>query len=158
MTNNNLETQDSFDRDAFLREVSKTWLGIKHHMHLRILERIRQEDAASLSQCSVLGNICSQTGVTVKKIATYLGITSPAATQIVRELESQDLLKKVPNPEDSRSAFLIPTPAGKKLLTKTEKIFGSEFEKMLAALTDEELTTYAKLNNKIAKSVYDNKK
>lgn len=126
-------------------------------MHLRILERVREEDAASLSQCSVLGNICTHTGVTVKKIASYLGITSPAATQIVRELESQDLLKKVPNPDDSRSAFLVPTTAGKKLLAKTEKIFGSEFEKLLAVLTDEELDQYAKLNNKIAQSFYDNK-
>ncbi len=157
MTNKKPETQTPLKRDGILREISQTWLGIKHHMHLRILERVRDEDAASLSQCSVLGNICSHANVTVKKIATYLGITSPAATQIVRELESQDLLKKVPNPDDSRSAFLIPTPAGKKLLAKTEKIFGSEFEKMLAVLSDEELAQYAELNNKIAKSFHDNK-
>lgn len=157
MTVNKTETPKEQIRDEVLREISQTWLGIKHHMHLRILERTREKGTASLSQCSVLGNICSHANVTVKKIASYLGVTSPAATQIVRELESQNLLKKVPNPGDSRSAFLVPTIAGKKLLTKTEKIFGSEFEKLLAALTDEELATYAKLNNKISQSFYDNK-
>jgi DNA-binding MarR family transcriptional regulator len=157
MSHKKAETQTPLNRDGVLREISQTWLGIKHHMHLRILERVREEGTASLSQCSVLGNICSHADVTVKKIATYLGVTSPAATQIVRELESQNLLKKVPNPEDSRSAFLVPTTAGKKLLSKTEKIFGSEFEKLLSVLDDEELAVYAKLNNKISKSFYDNK-
>lgn len=142
-------------RADLLRQISQSWLGIKHHMHVRISERAKEDDVASLSQCSVLGSICSHTGVTVKKIATYLGVTSPAATQIVRELESQDLLKKVPNPHDSRSAFLLPTPAGKKLLAKTEKMFNAEFEKMLAALSDEELAEYARLNSKIAQSFYD---
>jgi DNA-binding MarR family transcriptional regulator len=157
MTKNSKETPPHQNRDGVLRDISQTWLGIKHHMHLRILERVREKGTASLSQCSVLGNICSHADVTVKRIASYLGVTSPAATQIVRELESQNLLKKVPNPEDSRSAFLIPTTAGKKLLNKTEKIFSSEFEKLLTVLTDEELALYAKLNNKIAQSFYDNK-
>lgn len=124
-------------------------------MHVRISERAKEEGAASLSQCSVLGNICVHTGVTVKRIASYLGVTSPAATQIVKELELQELLKKVPNPDDSRSTFLLPTAAGKKKLAKTEKLFNAEFEKLLAALTDEELADYARLNNKIAQSFYD---
>jgi DNA-binding MarR family transcriptional regulator len=143
------------DRSEVLREISQSWLGIKQHMHVRISERAKEDGVASLSQCSVLGSICSHTGVTVKRIASYLGVTSPAATQIVRELEAQELLKKVPNPDDSRSAFLLPTVAGKRLLAKTEKMFNAEFEKLLAALTDEELAEYARLNSKIAKSFYD---
>jgi len=122
---------------------------------VRISERAKGEGMASISQCSVLGNICVHTGVTVKRIASYLGVTSPAATQIVRELEAQALLTKVPNPADSRSAFLLPTAAGKRLLAKTEKVFNAEFEKLLAVLTDEELADYARLNNKIAQSFYD---
>jgi DNA-binding MarR family transcriptional regulator len=118
-------------RGVTLGHISQTWLSIKHQMHVRIMERVKEEGAASLSQCSVLGSVCTQTGVTVKKIAAYLGVTSPAATQIVHELERQELIKKVPNPADSRSAFLTPTPAGKKLLSKTEKIFSTEFEKIL---------------------------
>ncbi len=142
-------------RAEFLREISKSWRGIKQHMHGRISERTRGEGMASPSQCSVLGNICVHTDVTVKRIASYLGVTSPAATHIVRELEAQELLKKVPNPDDSRSAFILPTVAGKKLLAKTEKMFSAEFEKMLTVLTDEELADYARLSNKIAKSFYD---
>jgi DNA-binding MarR family transcriptional regulator len=155
MTTKKSETALSDVRDGLLRDVSQSWRDLKHHMHLRILERSRLERAASLSQCSVLGNICNHSEVTVKKIATYLGITSPAATQIVRELETRELLKKVPNPDDSRSAFLLPTLSGKKLLAKTEKIFNSEFEKLLSVLTDEELADYARLNNKIVKSFYE---
>ncbi len=143
------------NREEVLREISQTWRGIKQHMHVRISERVRAEGATSLSQCAVLGNICTRTDVTVKRIASFLGITSPAATQLVRELEEQELLKKVPNPEDSRSAFLLPTAAGKRHLAKTEKMFGAEFEKLLAVLTDEELADYARLSNKIAKSFYD---
>lgn len=142
-------------RAELLHDISQTWRGIKQHMHGRILEKVRDEGAASLSQCSVLGSICARTDVTVKKIASYLGITSPAATQIVRELETQDLLKRVPNPDDSRSAFLLPTPSGKRLLSKTEKIFSSEFEKLLTVLTDEELADYARLSTKIFNSFYD---
>lgn len=142
-------------RAEFLREISQSWRGIKQHMHGRISERARGKGVASLSQCSVLGSISVHTGVTVKRIASYLGVTSPAATHIVRELEVQELLKKVPNPDDSRSAFLLPTSAGKKLLAKTEKIFSAEFEKLLEVLTDEELADYARLNSKIAQSFYD---
>lgn len=155
MTSKKIVPTTELRRAEFLREISQSWLGIKHQMHVRISERARGEGMASLSQCSVLGNICSHTGVTVKKIASYLGVTSPAATQIVRELEAQELLKKVPNPDDSRSAFLLPTVGGKRLLAKTEKMFNTEFEKLLAVLTDEELADYARLNNKIAQSFYD---
>jgi DNA-binding MarR family transcriptional regulator len=154
MTSKKIAPLSPSNREEVLREISKTWRGIKQHMHMRISERVRDEGAASLSQCSVLGNICAHTDVTVKKIASYLGVTSPAATQIVRELEGQQLLKKVPNPSDSRSAFLLPTAAGKKHLAKTEKLFGAEFETMLAVLTDDELADYARLSNKIAKSFY----
>lgn len=143
------------DRTKVLREISQAWLGIKQHMHVRLAEQVREKGAASLSQCSVLGNICMHRGVTVKKIAAYLGVTSPAATQIVRELEAQELLKRIPNPVDSRSTFILPTAAGKKMLTKTEKMFSAEFEKLLAVLTDEELAEYARLNNKVAQSFYD---
>lgn len=142
-------------RTKLLKEISQAWRGIKHHMHVKIQERVREEGAASLSQCSVLGSICTRTDITVKKIAAYLGVTSPAATQVVRELEAKELLKKVPNVEDSRSAFLLPTPAGKKLLAKTEKIFSTEFEKLLTVLTDEELAEYARLSTKILNSFYD---
>lgn len=142
-------------RTESLREISQSWLDIKQHMQVKISERAKGGGMASLSQCSVLGNICAHRGVTVKRIASHLGVTSPAATQIVRELEAQELLKKVPNPDDSRSTFLLPTSAGKKLLAKTEKMFNAEFEKLLAALTDEELADYARLNNKIAQSFYD---
>ena len=155
MTSKKIVSAAELRRAEVLREISQSWLGIKQHMHVRISERAKEEGVASLSQCSVLGNICEHTGVTVKRIASYLGVTSPAATQIVRELETQELLTKVPNPVDSRSAFLLPTTAGKKLLAKTEKMFSAEFEKLLAALTDEELADYARLNNKIAQSFYD---
>src|SRR3990167_3772509 len=114
MTSKKIIESSAQSRGEVLREISKTWRGIKQHMHVRISERVREEGAASLSQCSVLGSICAHTDVTVKKIASYLGVTSPAATQIVRELEDQELLKKVPNPDDSRSAFLLPTAAGKR--------------------------------------------
>lgn len=144
-------------RSEVLRNISKAWLGIKQQMHVRIVERVREGNAASLSQCTVLGSICAHTDVTVKKIASYLGVTSPAATQIVRELEEQELLKKVPNPADSRSTFLVPTTAGKRHLAKSEKLFSGEFEKLLSVLTDEELADYARLTNKIAQSFYDNK-
>jgi MarR family transcriptional regulator, organic hydroperoxide resistance regulator len=155
MTSKKVASSAPPSRVELLKEISQSWRGIKQHMHGRISERARGEGMASLSQCSVLGSICIHTGVTVKRIASYLGVTSPAATQIVRELEAQELLKKVPNPADSRSAFLLPTVAGKRLLAKTEKVFSAEFEKMLAVLTDEELAVYSQLNNKIAQSFYD---
>lgn len=155
MNSKKMTSSIASNRMESLSQISQSWLAIKHYMHVKISERAKEEGAASLSQCSVLGNICTHTDMTVKKIASYLGITSPAATQIVRELESQELLKKIPNPDDSRSAFLLPTTTGKKLLNKAEKVFNSEFEKLLGALTDEELTDYARLNNKIAKSFYD---
>ena len=82
-------------------------------------------------------------------IALFLGITSPAATQIVRELETQDMLKKEPNPHDSRSMFLRPTTAGKRWLSRTEKVFDQEFEKLLTPLTDAELIEYARLTKKL---------
>lgn len=155
MTSKKLGSPKKRSRAEFLQEISQSWRGIKQHMHGRISERTRGEGMASPSQCSVLGSICEHSGVTVKRIASYLGVTSPAATHIVRELEAQELLTKVPNPDDSRSAFLLPTVAGKKLLAKTEKMFSAEFEKLLAVLTDEELADYARLNNKIAQSFYD---
>src|SRR3989338_2216020 len=157
MTKNSVVKSPPPRRDEMLREISQTLRGIKQHMHVRISERVREDGATSLSQCAVLGNICARTDMTVKKIASFLGITSPAATQLVRELEGQELLKKVPNPDDSRSAFLLQTAAGKRHLAKTEKMFSAEFEKLLAILTNKELAEYARLSTKIATSLYEKK-
>src|SRR3989338_2311220 len=112
MTKNSVVKSPPPRREEVLREISQTWRGIKQHMHVRISERVREDGATSLSQCAVLGNICARTDMTVKKIASFLGITSPAATQLVRELEGQELLEKDPKTDDSRSANLLPTAAG----------------------------------------------
>lgn len=155
MTRNNVATSPPSTRAETLQNISNAWRGIKQHMHVRIGERVRAERVTSLPQCMALGSICARTDMTVKKIAELLGITSPAATQLIQELASQDLVKKVPNPEDSRSLLLHPTAAGKRNLAKTDKIVTQEFEKILTSLTDDELAEYARLTKKIATTIYE---
>ncbi|CAM3233847.1 MarR family winged helix-turn-helix transcriptional regulator [Stackebrandtia soli] len=51
-------------------------------------------------------------GATIGQIATHLGVTKQAASQLVDELVAKGYVVKVPNPSDARSRVVTLTPRG----------------------------------------------
>jgi DNA-binding MarR family transcriptional regulator len=85
----------------------------------------------------------------IKELATELGMTSSACTQLVDILVQQRLLTRTENRQDRRKTSITLTEAGKKNLGLVQKQRAKYFTKLLAPLTDKEIVTLVNLQQKI---------
>jgi MarR family transcriptional regulator, organic hydroperoxide resistance regulator len=60
-------------------------------------------------------------GLTVKNLATMMGVTGPFITREAGVLIKKGLLKKVKNGKDKRSVYLLPTDHGMRTMHKAMK-------------------------------------
>jgi DNA-binding MarR family transcriptional regulator len=53
-------------------------------------------------------------GIRLTELARRLGVSKPAAAELVDELESMGMLTRMPDPEDRRAKRIVFTPRGRK--------------------------------------------
>lgn len=82
--------------------------------------------------------------MSMRELATALGIDPPNATVVVRELEAQGLVRRTPHPTDGRAKLVEATPAGKELARRADEILATP-PPGLAALAPEQLETLREL-------------
>lgn len=69
--------------------------------------------AATSKECEALMLIARQEGLTVQTFAEHMGLEKTWASRLLVRLEEDGLIKRVPNPEDSRSLLVELTSKGK---------------------------------------------
>lgn len=91
-----------------------------------VLALVRQDAPdLSLRQCAVLIATVQAPAVdrvratTVRSLAAQMHVSKPAITRAFDRLVELDLGKRVPDPADRRSVFLVPTPAGIRMARET---------------------------------------
>jgi DNA-binding MarR family transcriptional regulator len=80
-------------------------------------------------------------------IAHRCGRDKGQVTRLVKELESQSMVERFPNPEDKRSFFLRLTEQGKTCFGKLERYDIDALEAMTHGLTDEQLQHFLDIAN-----------
>ncbi|MEC8080200.1 MAG: MarR family transcriptional regulator [Pseudomonadota bacterium] len=80
-------------------------------------------------------------------IAHRCGRDKGQVTRLVKELESQAMVERFPNPEDKRSFFLRLTEQGKTCFGKLERYDIDALEAMTHGLTDEQLQHFLDIAN-----------
>jgi len=84
-----------------------------------------------------------RTAMTMKELATNLGIDAPYATLVVDDLEKDALVERRPHPTDRRAKVVTATARGTALAKKAEKILGRP-PAGLSALPTRELEAIAR--------------
>ncbi|MBT9545637.1 MAG: MarR family transcriptional regulator [Candidatus Sericytochromatia bacterium] len=105
-----------------------------------VKEEFRGDGSLTLTQFNILKTvnhgICQ-----VGKIAKSFGISQPATSIIVNSMVEQDLLQRVPHPNDRRKIELQLTARAKKHLEKGYQNVFAKMDARLSSLTDSEKIT-----------------
>ncbi len=91
--------------------------------------------------------------ITVAQTAAQLGISAPAVSRTLKNLESKGYVSRQTNPDDRRSVYICVTENG--LSAMTECIIESVkiVNEALSDFTDEELRTMIHLHNKLTNNM-----
>ncbi len=92
----------------------------------------------TFSQVEVLRFIGPAGKETMKRIADYLKIAPPSATEIVAEMEKKGVVARKGNPKDRRIVYIVLTPSAKKLFTSISKRKEYVLNKMVSKLKIED--------------------
>lgn len=113
-----------------------------------ILKSVKKEGFKhdlTFSQVEVLGFVGSSGKETMKNIADHLGITPPSATEIVKEMEKKELIKRINDKKDRRVVFIVLTPVAKKLSISMCKEKEFILKKMLSKLSKKDRESFERI-------------
>ncbi|MEL7626400.1 MAG: MarR family transcriptional regulator [Anaerolineaceae bacterium] len=99
-----------------------------------------QESGISQSQMLSLFYLHRNDNVSINALATYLGISNPAVSQLVDKLVHHGFVKRIDNPRDRRGKLLGLTEDGKQLVSQA-KIAHHQWIKALAESIQPEETS-----------------
>jgi len=100
-------------------EVLYDWVDVFMHRSFRDFKRFMEENDLSPTQVNALMRLHHGKECGVSEIATHLGITNAAASQMVERLVKAGLLYRMEEPLDRRVKTLSLTPAGRDLVERS---------------------------------------
>jgi DNA-binding MarR family transcriptional regulator len=116
--------------------------------------RLRDQTGVSGTDLSVLQYVWrAKTGdrsVRVKDLTSHLGLTGPAVTGIIDRLERQDLLRRVPNPEDGRSRFIELTRGQERVFAAALDSTNEQLHELLSSFSERERRRLVRIVDRIA--------
>ncbi|HET8574753.1 MAG TPA: MarR family transcriptional regulator [Candidatus Paceibacterota bacterium] len=119
----------------------------KHHAH----GSHEKKQLLTHAQMGILFVFSEGETKTTKEIAERFHVSSSAATQVINRLVKDKLLSRETDAKDRRKVTLVLTLQGKKMLQKTQKAQYAKIGKMFEALSDKELETFIRLQEKVMK-------
>ncbi len=93
--------------------------------------------------------IAHEANLTATNVCNLVGISKNTISRAVAQLEKKQLLVRHTDPDDSRSAFLTITPAGRKVYESILPLFQAREKAMVSTLTREEQKQLLALIDKI---------
>ena len=134
------------------------WTEVVARQNIREFKRFMDEADLSPSQINALfrlhfGGMCG-----VSEIAGHLGVTDPAASQMVEKLVQRDMVERTEDPSDRRVKLLALTEVGREMIEQTianrrqwmERLtreFNPEQQEMIAAALEMLIEAARRLDN-----------
>jgi DNA-binding MarR family transcriptional regulator len=118
-----------------------------HSAAIHLLRRLRVEDVASgltPPRLSALSVIVFGGPLTLGELAAAEQVRPPTITKLVRDLESAELVRLLPDPNDGRVRRVEATPAGRRVLLEGRLRRVDRLARDLTALPADELDTVAR--------------
>ncbi len=127
----------------------KTNLGdLLLHFRRNILESIKRQGIKhelTFSQIEVLNFIGVSGEKTMKSIAEYLMVTPPSVTEIIREMEKKNLVRRLNNDKDRRIVSVVLTSATKNNFISISKNKESILNQMVHKLNQKDRRTLERI-------------
>jgi len=96
-----------------------------------------------------------QGGMRVSEIASSIGITVPAVTQILTSLEKSGLVHRAMDPEDRRAVRVVLTPEGESMLDPALKSYDDSFAALIEYLGNADSVKLFELLTKVERFFVD---
>lgn len=132
--------------------VLETLFKSNHHIHCLFESHLSAHDIPSYLTGPRMRflNVVSEAGkIRMSALATKLGIKARTVTQFVDALEKENILVRVPDPNDRRSTFIQLTDNAPPLLNKVSSAMINIAEEIFAPLSIEERSQLLQLLNKL---------
>jgi len=117
-------------------------------MQLKRLERqphtFGQAGTLSPSEIHTIDAIGIDAPVLMSELATRLGVTKGAITQLVQRLEGKNLVARTAHPEDARSTLLSLTSLGEEAYKAHLAVNLQFYDRLQSKLTSEEIAAFEK--------------
>lgn len=121
-----------------LNQVLREWVEVFMRRSFRDFRRLMAETGLSPSQLGTLMRLRHCRSIGVSEIGGHIGITTPAASQLVDRLVVQGLLERTEDPIDRRYKQVSLSEKGKHLLEVGIRPRQSWIEEMTSAFTPAE--------------------
>lgn len=95
-------------------------------------------------------NALPAAGLTMRELASSLGVTGATASVLGDRLVSQDLAVRSPDPADRRVVRLAPTPRGTELAARYRQAQRAAVASLFHALTDEQVEAWLDIMQTVA--------
>lgn len=87
--------------------------------------------------------------LTVSQMAKAFNISAPAVSRASKNLIDRGWVHREENPNDRRIVYMKLTELGQQHYSQQNQIFQAKMEEIFSQLTEEELTTWVKIGQKI---------
>lgn len=109
-------------------------------------------------EAHLLEKICENPGITSTELARKINRTKSAVSQILKKLEKEYLIYKIPQKEHIKKLSLYATDIGKQLtdahIKYDEKVAGAFFRKLSEDFDDETMNNFFCVLNKFLQNMY----
>ena len=132
-----------------------TWLAVGRtnlKVH-RALNLLLGELDLSLAQHEILVTIRRDSGLTQRELSDRLLVVKSNATALLNKLEARGLVRRVPDPKDSRVKRLRLTRAGEALVQQSFAVQTRVIKAMAAVMSDDELERTADLMGRVGEAI-----
>ena len=125
------------EADPFVIALQK-WVGVSMHRSFRHLVCYGREHGLSMSQLGALFHIHRMGHSGVTDLGEHLGVSSPAASQMLDGLVQQGLILRTEDPSDRRVKQIVLTDKGLRVLEESMPTRQNWLQELAKALSDSE--------------------
>jgi len=132
----------------------KAWLTVLNSARtvVKVSERTIAKVGISLGEFHVLRTLAASGPCPMIDLAKEQFISPPALTSIVDSLEKQGLVERARSKKDRRIINIKITSKGEKLFTQAQPLYKQFFEKVMSALTKQQIVILLTAFDKLSKS------
>ena len=106
----------------------------------------------TISEWSLLGVLATVGHSRPSDIAAAMDVKTPMATRLIQSLVEKDLVMEKKVSSDQRGKLIALTPAGKDLLDNEELVIRAAMQEYLSGVAREDLISYLKVMEYLAKT------
>jgi len=113
-----------------------------------ILESVKQKgikDDLTFSQLEILHFVGIHGERTMKSIAIYLKITPPSVTELIRQMEKKNLVKRINGKKDRRVVSIVLTESARKNYISISKKKEAVLNQMISKLNKEDQKSFERI-------------